>query len=285
MLVSILLSVFWAVCSTVVVLPWFWKSLIIRKTIIGDENHRGIYKTPLTLRKKNYFHKFLFLQCSAFIVTFTVSMIGYECVFSRRNLFGSTIPIALIIFFQICMINTGWNDEVKFKSGLLIGILAFVICFAVANFWTDYMFNVIGSVDREVDEVSVDEAEMFLPTDNVKAVFNCSMVGEPVYTNDKLVYDTWSPDGVVIIDRHDADTLKFVKAKDNFRKVRYAYPFDLIRKSGAVVSDDNKPYKKYIVAKKEGLFSHPVLQKYVLLDMTTQEITEYQPSELPEFAK
>lgn len=279
MLVSILLSALWAVCATVLVLPWFWKSLITRKTIIGDENHRGIHK------KQEYFKKFLILQFSAFIVTFVVSMFGYECVLSRRNLFGSTIPIALVIFFQYCMINTGWNDGKKFKRGLMIGVFAFVMCFAIVNFWTDYIFGVVGSVEREVDEISADEAEMVLSTDKIKVLFDCSGVQDPVYTNGKLVYVTYSPDGVVIIDRHDTDVMKFVKANDNFRKVRYTHPFDLLINDGVVVSDDNIPYKKYMVAKKEKFFSHPVLQRYVLLDMTTQEITEYQPSELPEFAK
>ena len=50
LVVIILLSIVWALCSTVFVLPWFWKSLIKRKTIVGNKEYRGIDEGKKSLR-------------------------------------------------------------------------------------------------------------------------------------------------------------------------------------------------------------------------------------------
>lgn len=290
MLVSCLLALLLATCSTVLVLPWFWRSLITRKTIRGDGKHRGIGET------KKEGKNFIFYQCFIFVTTFIVSMLVLEGACVRRTIYGLSFPIVCILLFQWITMDCGWNDKIKLKNGTMAAVVILFAAVAGINFWQDNMLSVVDSTNREMslDEVTLDitdvnvsEAIMqkAIPSAKIQDLFGCTEIEEPVYTNNKFAYVTKFPNGVVIIDLDSPDVAKFVKAEDLMNQVRYAYPYDLIREDGLVVSDDNVPYKKYMIAKRESFFGHPVLQKYVLLDMAKQEVTEYQPDELPEFAR
>ena len=95
-----------------------------------------------------------------------------------------------------------------------------------------------------------------------------------MYVGDKYVYITSSTDGIVIVDKANGKVANFFKTDYDFLQVRSVYPFNIIRRAGIIVTDDNIPYKKYAVVAKKSIIAKPVLDKYVYQNMLTGEVTE-----------
>lgn len=279
MLVSILLSIFWALCSTVLVLPWFWKSLIKRKTIVGNAEYRGIDSG------KKGMMNFVFSQMAFFVVTFIVSYEAYKEACVTRTVFGAIFPILVVICFQMITIGIGWNENRGVKYTTLCIIAGLLIITTSINTYTGYCLDIEGdeTENTKVEElpltVTVDNIEQLVPSnDSIKYLFDVTSAEGPLYMGDKYVYITSSPNGIVIVDKANGKVANFFKTDYDFLQVRSKYPFNIIRKAGIIVTDDNIPYKRYAVVAKKAIIAKPVLDKYVYQNMLTGEVTEQQPN-------
>ena len=273
MLVSILLSIFWALCSTVLVLPWFWKSLIRRKTIVGNKEYRGIDEGKKNLRD------FILYQIFAFGVTFFSSWTLYKDAGVTRTLIGAVVPFCLVCVFQVITMSIGWNNNVELKSRIIGVAAVLLIIVSAINSYTGYCLDVEGVEDESAEElpltVTVDNIEQLVPSnDSIKYLFDVASAEGPLYMGDKYVYITSSPDGIVIVDKANGKVANFFKTDYDFLQLRNEYPFNIIRKAGIVVTDDNIPYKRYAVVAKKSIIAKPVLDKYVYQNMLTGEVTE-----------
>lgn len=279
MLVSILLSIVFGICSTVLILPWFWKSLIKRKTIVGDKDNRGISE------EKGKMLDFILSQVFFFGITCIVSLIMYTTVCVTRTLFGAVVPIAFVLFFQMIIVSMGWNEKRTKKYYILAGIAILLIVISSIYAYTGYDLDIKGveNESAEITElpitVTIGNTEQIIPSsDSIRELFDVSRVDGPTYINKKYVYVTTSTDGVVIVDEGNANVAKFLKTNYNFLEMRSKYPYNIIRDMGMIVTSDNIPYKKYAVIAKKEIIARPVLEKYAFQNMLTGEITENDPS-------
>lgn len=275
LVVIILLSIVWALCSTVFVLPWFWKSLIKRKTIVGNKEYRGIDEGKKSLRD------FIFYQIFAFGVTFISSLMLYKDACVTFTLIGAVIPFGLVCVFQVITMSIGWNNNVELKSRIIGVAAVLLIIVSAINSYTGYCLDIKG-VENESTEaeelpltVTVDNNEQIVPSnESIKYLFDVTSVEGPLYVGDKYVYITSSPDAIVIVDKANGKVANFFKTDYDFLQLRNEYPFNIIRKAGIVVTDDNIPYKRYAVVAKKSIIAKPVLDKYVYQNMLTGEVTE-----------
>lgn len=273
LVVIILLSIVWALCSTVFVLPWFWKSLIRRKTIVGNKEYRGIDEGKKNLRD------FILYQIFAFGVTFFSSWTLYKDAGVTRTLIGAVVPFCLVCVFQVITMSIGWNNNVELKSRIIGVAAVLLIIVSAINSYTGYCLDVEGVEEESAEElpltVTVDNIEQLVPSnDSIKYLFDVTSVEGPLYMGDKYVYITSSPDGIVILDKANGKVANFFKTDYDFLQLRNEYPFNIIRKAGIVVTDDNIPYKRYAVVAKKSIIAKPVLDKYVYQNMLTGEVTE-----------
>lgn len=293
MLVPILLSLLWAICSTVLVLPWFWKGLIKRKTIIGNEEYRGFNNT-----EKNSLKISIICQIVFACITFCVSSLIYLVGMVQYNFYGAIVPILLVLFFQFVIIWDGWNSNRKLKSLIVLAIALVCLFFSLTDLITTN-FDVVG-LTKDHEEIPIvvstieqekEEEKTVLPSSTVAGLFKATSVSEPVYSNRKFVYTiTGSPNGygIVIIDEKAGETARFIACNFKFQmslNLRERYPFARVKSLNVVISDDNVPFGKYAILSKPNLFGAPVLEKYILQNMLTGDFTEYTAEELPKFAE
>lgn len=292
MLVPILLSLLWAICSTVLVLPWFWKGIIKRKTIIGNEEYRGFSDSEGKLRVS------IFSQIVFACISFSISLILYLEANVRYNFYGAIGPILLVLVFQLITVWDGWNEKRKLKSLIILAIGIVCLFFSFTDTITSD-FDVIGlTKDKEEIPIVVStierekkEEKTVFPSSTVAGLFKTTSVSEPVYSNGNFVYIiTESPNGygIVIIDEKAGETAKFIACNFKFQmslNLRERYPFARVKELNVVISDDNVPFGKYAILSKPNLFGTPVLEKYVLQNMLTGDFTEYTAEELPKFAE
>ena len=289
MLVPILLSLLWSVCSTVLVLPWFWKGLIKRKTIIGNKEYRGFSNT-----EKNELKISIVFQIVFACITFFVSLLIYLAETVRYNFYGSIVPILLVLFFQSVTIWDGWNSKQKSKT-FIVFVIALVCLFFSLTDLIQSNFDVIG-LTKDNEEIpivvsTIEQTKTVLPSSTVAGLFRATNVSAPVYSSGKFIYTIiGSPngDGIVVIDEKAGETARFIACKFKFQmslNFREKYPFARIRQLNIVISDDNVPFGKYAILDKPNLFGAPVLQKYILQNMLTGDFIEYTAEELPKFAE
>ena len=289
MLNCIILSAILGICSTSFVLPWFWIALITRGTIVSDGTHRGIKPGK---NEKQYFLK---KQLFCFILVFIVSMLLFAVAGVRRTWTGAFIPICLIIFFNILRVWLYDNSKYeKIKDKILWGVLIVFAAITIIKVCIDYDTRILEQARPKEFPISVSiqkDGKQIVPTSStIEELFDVDYASGPTYTNHKFVYKVSGPSGIVVIDERDADKAKLIECELNNHgiipfKIRNLYPTDIILYQDIQVSDEEIPYEKYWIVKGEKFFSKPTLQKYLLKNLETGEITEYMPEELPEFAR
>lgn len=282
MLVPILLSLFWAVCSTVLVLPWFWKGIIKRKTIVGNKEYRGFTEEELKIS--------VYMQMFFALITFIISMTIYLGMNVRYNLYGATIPVLVVLLCHIKTIDTGWNSKRGRKQLILLAIGVVYLSFSITDMITSNM-NVIGltkEVPVVVSLVENEEKKNVPPSSVISSLFKATEVSGPKYSNGKFIYtiqDSPNGYGIVVIDECNGELARFVPCNYCFvisNSIRNKYPFERIKQLNIVVNDKYEPYGKYAILDKPNFFGAPILKKFLLLNLQTGELKEY--TELPEFA-
>ncbi len=290
MLVSIVLSLLWAVCSTVLIQPWFWKGLIKRKTLIGDNQNRGWIDT------KQQFRGSIIMQIVFGCFTLIVSLLCYLLLDFTCNFQLSVLPIICVLVFQAISIWDGWNNKQGKKTLVIAAIAVIFLFFAITDAVTSD-FEVEGLSEPQEIPISISIAEdegkeqKVLSSSIIESLFKAESSSGPLYSNGKFVYTvtkTPNGDGIVVVDENDGKIANFIACEFDFEvsfSLRQKYPYTRIKEMNIVISDDNVPFGKFAVLNKTKLFSAPVLDKYILQNMITGDIIEYTPQTLPQFAK
>ena len=298
MLIPIFLSLFWGICSTILIQPWFWKNIKRKgfklKSLIGDVEQRGFSEKSDELKYS------IILQVIYFCLTFVISLLIYLPLSTRYNFYGAIAQILFILLFQGLTILDGWNNNKELKVAFLICIA--IICIGISI--TDAVMssgNIIGikKDDQKTeivistktgDKINLETGQPIIPSSTIEELFEAYYVSEPISSNGKYLYtinSTSNGKGVVIVDKTNSETAKFIKCNfkcDMSLKLRNKYPFSRIKILNVVISDDEVPFGKYAILKNKNFWEIPVLDKYVLQNMLTGEFTEYPKDELPKFA-
>lgn len=288
MLSCIVLSTILAICSTAFVLPWFWISLITRRTIVGDEKHRGINEG------KDELKLFLKKQGICFVFIFSVSMLTFTAACVRRTWFGASMSIVLIIFINMIRLYDGHNKYQNIKEKILFGFIILIAVLGFIRLGLDYSPDIMNEIKPKEFPVTVtvwkDGKQVVPSSRTIKELFDVDSASGPTYTNHKFVYKVSNPSGIVVIDELNADKAQFIECKLNNLdripfKMRNLYPTDMIAYQDVQVSDDYVPFEKYWIIAGDSFFSQPTLRKCLLQNLETGEITEYLPDEIPDFAR
>lgn len=290
MRLPLLLSLLWTICSTVLIRPWFWISIIKRKTIEGDDENTGFRND-----NESDPSSAMIVQAILAVVTFIISTFVYFKVKTRYNFYGSIFPILFVLVFQwLTMKFLCLDKHCKGKTAILVIIGIICVFFSLED--ATRKENRVESFDKEIPVVffSKEQAEKGedLPSREIIAsLFNATDVLNPVYSNGKFIYIVnagINGYGIVVINEDSAESAKFIACDTGYGvsiKLRSQYPNDRIEERSVVITDDDVPFAKYVILDKTGLFGELVIGKYILQNMLTGEITEYTVEELPEFAR
>lgn len=288
MLVPILLSLFWAVCSTVLIRPYFWKRLIKRKIFTKDVSNKRFSNN-----KENELKLLIVSQIISACGIFTISLLIYLLLHTRYNFYGSILPIMMVLYWHWAIIHN--EDNGKIKSTIIIIIAAVCLFFSITDLVTSY-FGVIVEDKKEIPTMvstnGQNEKHNALSSSTVASLFDANDESSgPVYSNGKFVYTLrygLNGYGIAVIDENDSETARFIACNFSLQMssaLRQQYPFARIKTLNAVVSDDDVPFGKYAILSKPNLFDAPTIDKYILQNMLTGEFAEYTAETLPEFAQ
>lgn len=200
------------------------------------------------------------------------------------SLIGAVIPFCLVCVFQVITIFIGWNDNEEFKLRIIGAATVLFIIVSAVNSYTEYWLGIeeVENERTEAEELpltaTVDNIEQHVPSkESIKYLFNVDSASGSIYMVNKYLYITSSPDGIVIVQKNNGKVANFFKTNYTLLQVRTQYPFSIIRNLETIVTDDNIPYKKYVIVTKKYIIARPVLDKYVYQNMLTGEVAEQQP--------
>lgn len=282
MLRVILLSLFWAVCSTCLVRPWFWKSVIKK-----DLYHHGGEKIGFD---DNWTFAFG-IEIVCFVVVFGTSMILYLVAGLRYNLWGS-FPMIIACLLAQCL----WSYQGKVRY---IVFLSLVAIFAILWIQDGIVGSTINMPLNKVESVELTalsaqkqdddtEIKLFVSADEIKSLFKVNSASGPTYNNGKYIFTVSggdTGDGVVIIDKNNYTKADFISCSYKLKvtSIRSKYPTQKLKELYITISDDNVPYGLFAVADKNWFFGTYNVNRYLLIDLTNGEAQELTQEQLPSF--
>ena len=287
----IILSAIWGILSTVFIRPWFY--LAIKKKNLEDK-----YGFLDTVDGSNFSKEKVFVyEAFIFIIVFIYSIVHYLVFSCRYNIYGSFFIIMIVAFMQLIHNNPNMSS---FFILIIVLICSFVF-WIEDGFQGDEItipFERVEEVDFssqkykiEKDEnnenTTVAEATLYFSNDAIKAAFNVDNVEDPVVSNNRIIYSVSGGKnglGVVYIRMDNPSKAYFVPCKYDLgiSQIRKFYPDDKLVKVKIAMDDDNVPYGIYALAERKFLEPFRV-EKYILMNLTDGELTEYTLTKLPEF--
>lgn len=279
MLRIILMSVIWAICSTCLVRPWFWKR-VKNMYFFNDDGKPGFNK----IRWKTN----LVAEICCFIGVFDLSMFLYAVVGCRTNLYGS-FPMIMICFLAQCV----WDNQGKVRYTIMLIIVGVTAILWIQDVIVGLNINVpLNHVDSvlltpmKVDEDT--EVKFFISSDEIRSLFKVDSVSGPNYNNGKYIFIVKGDDngkGIVIIEKDNYTEANLLPISYGFDVInlRSQYPTQKIKYLYITVSDDNVPYGLFAVAEKDWIFGTYSVKGYIMLDLTTGKVQEFKQEELPKF--
>lgn len=283
MLRVIMLSLVWAICSTCLVRPWFWKGVINKTLVINYEEKRiGFTKS---------WKSEIVAEIFAFTFIFMLSMAMYLVAGKRYTLSDSYIMI-IICFLAQCL----WSYQGKVRYGLFLSFaLILFILFAQDSIATSNIqtpLNKVESIYLTIESTQIQDEntiiKLFVSADEIKNLFHANSVSGPTCNNGKYIFIVSGGSngyGVVIIDQRDYKKAKFISCPHKFEivSIRPDYPTLKLKEVFVAISDDNVPYGVFAVAEKEWFFGNYNVTQYLLFNLTSGESQIFSPKELPEF--
>lgn len=279
MLRIILLSLVWAICSTCLVRPWFWKGLI-QKNLFNDYGERIGFSNEKWKRD-------IIVEVVLFAITFAISILTY-CIGNRISLWGSFPMIILCFLFQI-----PWSYQGKIRECIWICVPLLCCILWIQDGIVGYCIN--PSLNR-VDSVPLTalveqedtEVKLFVSANEIKSLFKASSIGGPTYNNGKYIFTVSggaNGDGIVVIDQANFTEAYFIPYSYGLtvREIRSQYPTKKLVEMYITVSDDNVPYGLFAMAYKTWFFGGYKVDGYVLLNMLTGETQVFTQEHLPIF--
>ena len=282
MLRVIMLSLVWAICSTCLVRPWFWKG-VRNKTLVKNKEEKRIGFT-----KNSKFE--LVAEIAIFTFLFILSMSMYLGISKRYTLSDSYIMIILCFLAQCA-----WDYQGKVRYCIFLSLAAvFIVLYvqdsiATSNIQTP--LNKVESIELTAENTQLQDEntkiKLFVSADEIKSLFHADSVSGPTYNNGKYIFIVSGGSngyGVVIIDKKDFKEAKFISCPYKFEiaSVRPNYPTLKLKEVLVAVSDENVPYGLFAVAEKEWFGNYNVTQ-YLLFNLTSGESQILSQKDLPKF--
>ena len=278
MLRIIFLSLFWAVCSTCLIRPWFWKG-VKEKDLFNHGNEKiGFSDT---------WESDVVLEIFFFVVTFLLGILIYGLAGCRQDIYGSLPLIALCFLFQIFWKNQGRARYIFIASVIVISILLWLQDGIVGEGNSAFAVS-INKVETVPISASTSEQKSFISADDIKALFKVDSAKGPTYNNGKYVFTVEGRDidrGVVVIDKNNYNNATLLHINYDFyvENIRAKYPTKKLRTLYIAISDDNTPYGVFATANKTWLLGHYVVDGYLLFNLNTGETESFSQEDLPEF--
>ncbi|MBR0428121.1 MAG: hypothetical protein IJK18_08000 [Clostridia bacterium] len=281
MLRIILMSLFWGLCATCLVRPWFWIGVIRRDLY----NHGG---------KKIGFDDdvshCIFVEIVGFIVAILISILEYSSG-SRYNLWGSFIMIIFCSLWQ-CW----WSYQGKLRYTLFISIAIISAILWIQDYAVGAAINTSLNKVDSVELVAHDRADdnspvkLFVSANEIANLFKVNSATGPTYSNGKYIFEVSggdTGDGVVVINKNDYTKAYFIPCSYRFdiAGIRSQFPTAKLKKLFIAVSDDDVPYGVYAISNKTWLLGTYKVDKFALRNLQTGEVTNYYEEPLPEFVK
>ena len=141
--------------------------------------------------------------------------------------------------------------------------------------------------DENNENTTVAEATLYFSNDAIKSAFNVNNVSDPVVSNDRIIYSVSGGKnglGIVYIRTNNPSKAYFVSCKYSLgvSQIRKFYPDDKLVEVKIAMDNNNVPYGIYAVAERKFLEQYRV-EKYILMNLTDGELTEYTLDKLPKF--
>ena len=283
MLRVILLSLLWAVCSTCLVRPWFWKG-VKNKDLF---NHNGEKIGFDDSWKGN-----LAVEIVCFVGVFGLSMLLYLRGGCRQNLWGS-FPMIILCFILQCL----WSYQGKLRY---IVFLSYAAIFAILWIQDGIVGSNINIPLNRVESVELSNAlcvqeddedtqvKLFVSASEIKSLFKVNSASGPTYNNGKYIFTVSggdTGDGVVLIDKNNYTKADFISCSYSLdvTSVRFQYPTQKLRALYVTISDDNVPYGLFAVADKNWFFGTYNVNAYLLINLTNGETQKLTQEQLPSF--
>lgn len=280
MLRIILLSLIWAICSTCLVRPWFWKG-VKNKNLFNDGVRIGF--------SNKFWKRDIAVEIVFFVVVFIFSISLYSGAGFRQNIYGSFLFI-IICFITHCV----WDNQRKVHYIIILTVAAINAIFwiqdGIVGCNINAPLNKVNSVPLTATKVDEDtDVKLFISSSEIQSLFKVDYASEPTYNNGKYIFTVSGGDngnGVVVIDKDNYTEANFLPYSYEFevKDVRSQYPTQKLKKLYIAISNDNVPYGIFAVAKKSWFLGTYKVNGYIMLNLmtgeTTQELTQ---EELPDF--
>lgn len=279
MLRIILLSLVWAICSTCLVRPWFWKG-VKNKYLFNDGVRIGCSNKSW---KGN-----LAVEIVCFVGVFILSMCIYAGSGFRQNLYGS-FPLIMVCFLLQCL----FDNQGKVSYTVMLTIVAISAIFwiwdGIVGYDISVPLNTVDSMPLTAIQVDEDtEVKLFISSSEIQSLFKVDSASGPTYNNGKYIFTVSGGDngkGIVIIDKDNDTEANFLSCSYglNVADVRSQYPIQKLKELYIAISDDNVPYGLFAVAEKNWILGNYNVNGYVMLNLITGEAQEFKQEELPKF--
>jgi hypothetical protein len=278
----ILLSLIWAICSTCLVRPWFWKGVIEKDLFNYDGKKLGF--------SNDFWKREVVIEVVFFVVTFALSMFMYFFAATRQNLYGSFLMIIACFIFQ-CAWN--YQGRARYKFMLTVAAVSAILWLqdGIVGCFISVPEDKVDSVpvtSTKIDEGNEVAVKILISTSEVKSLFKVTSASGPTYNNGKFIYVVNGGEngkGIVIIDADNSTEAKFLpRSYDlDIRDIRSQYRTYKLKPVEVVVSDDNVPYGLFAKADKTWVLGTYKVKGYILFNLVNGESQEYTQEELPNF--
>lgn len=240
MLRIVLLSLVWAICATCLVRPWFWKGV----------KNKYLFKYGTKIGFSSLWQNDLMLELLCFMAVFFVSMLSYDILSVRQNLYGSFFMIMLCSIAQ-CL----WDNQGKVRYTIMLTIVAISAILWIQDGIAGYNLNM----------------QLTDTQDNGKCIFTVSSAD-----NGK---------GIVVVNKDNYTEGSYLSYSYEFSvaEIRSQYPTQKLYELYITISNDNVPYGLFAVAEKNWLLGSYNVTSYVMFNLRTGEVQELTQEELPTF--
>ena len=278
MLRIILLSLVWALCSTCLVRPWFWKGVKHKDLFNTDGEKIGFGNNNWKIN--------LAIEIICFCVMFFASMLGYAV--AGANLYGS-FPLIMLCFLFQCFWS--YQGKVRYTIMLTVAMISALLWIqdtCVGN-KISIPLNRVASVPLPTSVVEEDkQVKLFVSSSEIKSLFKVDSATGPTYNNGKYIFTVSGGDngkGIVIIDEDNYSEANFIPCSYGLDviDIRSKYPTQKLKELYITISDDNTPYALFAVANKSWVLGTYNVNGYVMLNLITGECQKLTQEQLPDF--
>lgn len=278
MLRIILLSLVWAICSTCLVRPWFWKGV----------KNKYLFNDGIRIGFPENWQFYVKIEILCFVVVFICSILIYALAGCRYNLYGC-FPLIMLCFLAQCL----WDNQGKVRYTIMLTIVAVSAILwiqdGIVGYGISVPLNKVSRVSLTATQTDEDtKVKFFISSSEIQSLFKVDSASGPTYNNGKYIFTVSGGNngkGIVIIDKDNYTEANFLSCSYglNITDVRSQYPTQKLKELYITISDDNVPYGLFAVADKNWILGTYNVNGYVMLNLITGEVQEFKQEELPKF--